>query len=196
WPKIWDRVLDMRNDPLIPVPETPESVKNIYAPSAGIDVGYSLLAGMELQSKSAWLITLAVVFFIGYWLFAGPGVYAYLASKKQTQLSWFSFAASALVATALTVLVVRLTLRGAPDMRHISLVRAAAGEPATVYSRFGLYIPRDGVQQIELKDMAPGSLATITAFAIHPQHLDNSSPDPGQEYQVMVRESDSQEPAI
>src|SRR5205085_2424208 len=154
---IWDRVLDLRNDTKLVTTKLVEREKNEYAGANAVDIGYSLINGMELQSKSAWLITLAVVFFIGYWLVAGPGVYAYLATRKQTSASWFMFAASALAATALTVLLVRLTLRGDPEMRHISLVRAAAGEPATVYSRFGLYIPRDGVQQIELKDMAPGS---------------------------------------
>jgi hypothetical protein len=75
-------------------------------------------------------------------------------------------------------------------------VRAATGEPAYVYSRFGLYIPRDGVQQIELKGMAPDTSAAISAFAIHPQHLEGAPEDPGPEYTVMVRDAASAEPAI
>ncbi|CAN5374984.1 hypothetical protein BH09PLA1_BH09PLA1_15290 [soil metagenome] len=198
WPYIWDRVLDLPNLTRIVSNQTSDGQKMEFGQANAVDIGYSLLSGMELQGKSAWLITLAVVFFIGYWLFAGPGVFAFLATRKQTSLSWFFFAASALAATALTVLVVRITLRGEPEMKHISLVRAAAGEPAVVYSRFGLYIPRDGMQRIELKDMTLGSLTTLSAFSIHPQHLDNSKvpDDPGPEYVVNVRDADSSEAAM
>lgn len=197
WPRIWDRVLDLRNQTLTVTPQTTDGEKNRFGQATGVDLGYSLLSGMDLTSKSAWLITLAVVFFIGYWLVAGPGMYAYLAARKQTSASWFLFAASALGATLLTVVVVRVTLRGDPELRHASLVRIVGNEPAVVYSRFGLYIPRDGTQQIELKDMAPGSMAAISAFGIHPQHLDSANVpnDPGPEYTVMVRDADSQEPA-
>jgi hypothetical protein len=151
--------------------------------------------GIELGQKSLGLMTLAIVFFIGYWLLAGPGVYAYLATKRQTTMSWFWFAAAALAATGVTVIIVKLTLRGAPELKHISLVRAATGEPAYVYSRFGLYIPRDGMQTIELKGMAPDSVAALSAFAIHPQHLENAPEDPGPEYMVNVRDAASAEPA-
>ncbi len=198
WPRIWDHVLDLHNETIVVAIDTPDDVKFDFKESGMLDIGYSALSGLELTSKSMWLVTLAIVFFIAYWLLAGPGSYAYLATKHRASLSWFIFALSALAATAVTVLVVRLTLRGAPELRHISLVRAATNEPAIVYSRFGLYIPRDGVQTLELKDMAPNSLATLSAFAIHPQHLvnDNVPDDPGPEYQVMMRDIDSQEPAI
>jgi hypothetical protein len=197
WPYIWDRVLDMPNLTRIVTVQTSVDQKAEFGNANAVDLGYSLLQGMELQSKSMWLMTLAVVFFIGYWLFAGPGVYAFLAARKQTQASWFFFAASAVGATLLTVLLVKVTLRGDPEMKHISLVRAAAGEPSVVYSRFGLYIPRDGMQQIELKDMAPGTMTALSAFGINPAHLDNSKvpSDPGPEYFVPVRDAESTEPA-
>jgi hypothetical protein len=195
WPGIWDRVFDWKNDTRVITNSTPEILKNDYAPSGNAaDIGASLLSGMELGSKSAWLITLAVVFFIGYWLVAGPGVYAYLATRRQTSLSWFAFGASAVVATALTVLLVRVTLRGEPQLRHISLVRSAAGEQNLVKSRFGLYIPRDGTQRVELKDMAPGTVAAISAFGIHPQYLIKAPDDPGPEYTVAIREPSTDEP--
>ncbi|MBC8106807.1 MAG: hypothetical protein H7Z14_09480, partial [Anaerolineae bacterium] len=71
WPYIWDRVLDLPNLTRVLSNQTSDDQKAEFGNSQAVDVGYSLLSGMELQSKSAWLITLAVVFFIGYWLFAG-----------------------------------------------------------------------------------------------------------------------------
>lgn len=202
WPQVWDYVFGWKNRTKVETNQISEREKAEFAKAVGVDVGYSLLSGMELQGKSATLIVLAVVFFIGYWLVAGPGVYAYLATRRQTAASWFAFAASALAATLLTVLLVKLTLRGAPEMKHMSLVRAASGpaalnDPAYVYSRFGLYIPRDGAQQIELKDMARDSVAAITAFGVNPQHLDNGKvpEDPGPEYYVSVRDPASDERA-
>ena len=53
------------------------------------------LAGMELTSKSYALISIAVVFFIAYWVIAGPGMYLFLVTRTRAQLSWFMFAASA-----------------------------------------------------------------------------------------------------
>ena len=80
-------MLDLPNLTRVVSNQTSDDQKAEFGNAQAVDVGYSLLSGMELQSKSAWLITLAVVFFIGYWLFAGPGVYAFLASRKQTSMS-------------------------------------------------------------------------------------------------------------
>ena len=96
------------------------------------------------------------MFFIGYWLVAGPGSYLYLAGKRRKELSWMIFAASAVAATALTVLVVKLVLRGSPEAHHVSIVRIAGGGPgggynAVVHSRIGLYIQRDGYQNVALR---------------------------------------------
>jgi hypothetical protein len=97
------------------------------------------------------------------------------------------FGATALVATVLTVIIFRLVVRGPPELRHVSVVRAADGEPATVYSRFGLYIPRDGDQKIEMKDVAANSISMLNAFAIHPRYVtgDASQVIP-QQYNVNV----------
>ena len=70
-------------------------------------------------------------------------------TRRRQALSWFFFAAAALVATAVTVGVVKLVLRGPPQVRHLTMVRVTPGQPAIAYSRFGLYIPRDGDQTIE-----------------------------------------------
>ncbi len=193
WPLIWDHIFDWKNDTLTVTPDTVEAEKAPYAPASGINVGAALLNGMELGTKSLWLITVAIVFFIAYWIVAGPGAYAFLVMKKQTGASWFIFAAAALGATALTVVLVKATLRGPATMKHVSLVRVGETGPAHVHSRFGLYIPRDGVQQIELKDMTADTVASITAFGIHPSDLPSGSvpDDPGPDYEVAPRDASS-----
>ncbi|MGH7179345.1 MAG: hypothetical protein ACREJC_18355, partial [Tepidisphaeraceae bacterium] len=197
WPFIWDRVLGLRNDPLIITSKTTDADRAPYAPAPAIDVGPALLQkAMDLGAKSLLLTALAVAFFIGYWLVAGPGIYAYLVTRRRTNLSWFMFATAALAATLLTVVLVRVTLRGKPELAHLTLVRGAPGQPASAFSRFGLYIPRDGVQTIELKDMAPNTVAALTAFAIHPQHLTKAPSNPGPEYVVNIHDASSAEPAL
>lgn len=194
WPRAWDKIFDWPNDTLVVTNATPSPEKDEYAPASGVDLGTSVLRWLELQSRSMWLVTLAVLFFIGYWLVAGPGVYVYLLAKKRSELSWFLFALTALLATGLTMLLVRVTLRGPPDLRHISFVQMAPNQPAVVRSRFGLYIPRDGEQRIELKETAPNTVSTITPFAIPPAHLKDPPQNKGPEYRVPVREASSLDP--
>ncbi len=187
WPFVWDKVFDWQNKPLIVTSKTPESDKERWGLGPGADLGQSMLSGMEMPSKTAYLITVAIGFFVVYWLVAGPGLYGYLVAKKQSHLSWFMFGAAALVATVLTVIIFRLVVRGPPELRHVSVVRAAPDEPATVYSRFGLYIPKDGDRKIEMKDVTPNSISMINAFAIHPKYVtgDASQVIP-QQYSVNV----------
>ena len=71
-----------------------------------------------------------MLFFIAYWIVAGPGSYLVLAARKQTAHSWSIFAASALAATLLTVLVVDLVLRGNPEVHHATTLRMAQGANA------------------------------------------------------------------
>jgi len=197
WPAVWDAVFDWKNSPLAVTSTTEDALVAPYQPAAAMDVGFSLLQGMDLHSKTAWLLTLAIVFFIAYWLLAGPGIFAYLVGKRRTQLSWFLFAASAVAATLLTVLIVQLVLRGPPELRHFSIVRKAPGQPAVVRSRFGLYIPRDGYQSIELKDTAANQVSTISALAWNPSYPPEAPDMQGPEYTVPVREPTSTDsPAI
>jgi hypothetical protein len=130
WPHVWDRVFDWKNDTTILTNEVTEKQKQEYANAAAVDIGYSLL-GIELGSKSLGLMTLAIVFFIGYWLLAGPGVYAYLASKRQTTMSWFWFAAAALAMTGVTVIIVKLTLRGARSCGTLAWCAPRRASPLT-----------------------------------------------------------------
>ncbi|HMB96521.1 MAG TPA: hypothetical protein VKK61_10820, partial [Tepidisphaeraceae bacterium] len=187
WVYIWNRIFDWKNSPLVVTSQTPDATKHQYEPGQPMDLGTSVLGTwLELQSKSAWLITLAVLFFIGYWLLAGPGVQVYLAAKKKTQFSWFAFAACALVATSLTLLIVKLVLRGPPELKHFSIVRIAPDQPAMIVSRMGIYIPRDGMQKIELKDVAADHVSSISALPISPTFLKDAPDQTGPEYTVPI----------
>lgn len=178
WPHVWDRVFGWKNKTTLIKVDGPQDRAPVWGATADqwnaqsvADLGGSLLNGMDHSGKAGAYVFLVILFFIGYWIVAGPGSYLFLAGKGQRQLSWPIFAVSALAATLLTVLVVRLLLRGEPEVRHVTAVRLAPGAPAVVESRVGLYIPRDGPQEVALRDVDPDSVSTITALAIHPQHL-------------------------
>ncbi len=200
WPYVWAHVFGWRSDAYTPPPMTGDRSRDDpaasvrvdrYKPNGGIDLGYALVGGstLALTGKAAGLIALAIGFFIVYWLVAGPGTYGYLVAKKRQALSWFFFAIAALVATGVTVGVVKLVLRGPPVVKHLSVVRVAAGQPAIVFSRFGLYIPRDGDQTIALADTTAGQLSYLSALAEHPQQLGDVSEFPAPlDYDVPVRE--------
>ena len=152
---------------------------------------------MEHQSRGAGLVLLAVLFFIAYWVVAGPGSYLFLANRKRSGLSWFVFGASALAATSVTVLLVKLVLGGPPEVKHLSIVRLAPGQPAVVDSRIGLYIPSDGYKKVELKDTVRGAVSDVTAFAAHPSHLKGDTEFPAQQtYTVPIEDATSDKPVV
>ena len=201
WPYVWMHVFGWRSDAYVKPPQAangtyddPLVYNRVERYTAGnpVDLGYPLIRGelLNLNSKGAWLIVLAIGFFVVYWLLAGPGTYAYLMTRRRQALSWFFFAAAALVATAVTVGVVKLVLRGPPQVRHLTMVRVTPGQPAIAYSRFGLYIPRDGDQTIELEDTTAGQLSYLSALAEHPQQLGDEGTSPAPlDYDVPVREA-------
>jgi hypothetical protein len=189
WPEVWDRVFDWKNDPYAVPPKGDDRAVQFYGPGSGVDIGFSLTRGMDLDSKTAWLVTLAIVFFIAYWLLAGPGVFAYLVGKRKTELSWFMFGASAVAATLVTLLIVQLVLRGPPIMKHFSVIKVAPNQPAVVTSRIGLYIPRDGYERIELKDATANNVSTISAFPWNPTFGLKAPDMQGPEYVVPVVEA-------
>ncbi len=196
WPWVWDKVLNFHNDLIIVDNQTSEPQKRPYwgAP-AYMDVGHALLEGMDLASKSRVLVSIAVVFFIAYWVVAGPGVYFYLLTKSRPQLSWFLFAFSAVVATVLTVLVVKLVVRGAPELHHVTVVRGTANEPNEIISRFGLYIPRDGAQEIALPEVAPKNVSYLVAYPQHPQQQQSDVEFPAQiPYVVPIHDANEEGP--
>ena len=202
WPYVWMHVFGWRSDAFVPPPQPANLPKEDWPDRPRLerykdtgdaaDLGYALMSNdlLNLGSKGAWLIVLAIGFFVVYWLLAGPGTYGYLVAKKRQGLSWFFFGGAALLATAVTVGVVKLVLRGPPQVKHLSMVRVTPGQPTIVYSRFGLYIPRDGDQTIDLQDAAPGQLSYLSALAEHPQILGDASEGPSPlDYDVPVREA-------
>jgi hypothetical protein len=183
-------VFDWKNQTVLVHNYTLAETRDPWERGAALDIGKSFDNGMNLEAKSRAFVGLAVVFFVVYWLVAGPGMYLYLAAKARAQLSWFLFAFSGVAATVLTVLVVQLLVRGDAELQHVSVVRQAPNEPAIVVSRFGLYIPRDGMQDIALREPLPGTASYVTAYPIHPQHLTDDIKFPANlEYAIPVREA-------
>jgi hypothetical protein len=189
WVYVWNRVLDLRDTPFPVSNNTPISARQLMEHNWTIDVGRSLISGMDLTSKSTWLITLAIFFFIGYWVIAGPGAFTFLATRKQAHLSWFVYGGTALAAAALTGLIVKLVLRGPAEVKHFSIVKVAPDQPAVVTSRLGLYIPRDGAQRIELTDVTPNAMTYIEPFPIHPAFLNSVPEQTGTEYYVPIADA-------
>jgi hypothetical protein len=211
WPAIWNRVFDWKDDPLS-LNRIGDQQKSVYADGEPVDIGRKLNdETMELDNKSLWLISVAVIFFIVYWVVAGPGTFFFLLAKGRSGANWFIFAAAAIAFTLLTVLMVDLILRGPPDLHHFSVVRESAAQAditgqsagvssaavAHVYSRFGLYVPRDGEQKLEIKDAAAGTAADLSPYAIPPLDLGNNAPnDIGPSYFVPVNDVSSGEPTV
>ena len=197
WPYVWDKVMGWKNKSYVLSARNDNDVDKSalksrlepYSQAAVSDLGAPLVKGLDLTSKANWLILLAIFFFVAYWLVAGPGSYLYLVTKKRQGMSWFVFGIAALGATGLTVLVVQIVLRGPPEVRHISFVRVASGQPGIVHTRFGLYIPRDGDQTINLADSSGSSVSYLSPFAEHPQQLGDVSEFPSPtDYYVPVRD--------
>jgi hypothetical protein len=191
WPFIYQAIFDWKDKTRLidKASERDLTADHQYAPASDCDdFSYALLDGMELPGRSAALIGLAFAFFIGYWILAGPGGFAFLVVRQRQQQSWVLFGATALVATLVTVVLVKLVLGGAPELRHISIVRIATGQPAVVYSRFGLYIPRDGRQRLELAPPADGWSSAMSAFARHPLLESDFPDDNGPDYDVPVQD--------
>lgn len=194
WHHIWDAVLglnagtrnsmDLADLPPIVRGEHPDAL--IYNSSNGepVDVGSSLLKGMEHGARGTALIALAIIFFIVYWALAGPGSYFFLSARKRKGLSWTAFAVIALIATAVTVGVVRLVLRGSPEAKHVTVVRMVPtldgpdGSPrfhAEMHSRIGLYIPSDGAQEIAVTGTTAGEVAYVAPYPMNPFQMKDAA---------------------
>ncbi len=204
WPYVWDQVMGWKSDIYV-LPDKHSVDENAalrqrldrFEPAGPADLGNPLVSGLNLTSKANWLIALAIVFFIVYWVIAGPGGYLYLASRKEQGWSWVFFGAAALSATGITFAVVQLVLRGPPEIKHLSFVRVAPGQPDVAYSRFGLYIPRNGDQKIALDETSPSGVSYLSPFAEHPQQLGDVTEFPSPtEYFVPVRDLRSDTPPV
>ena len=202
WPHVWDKVFGWKNNTVLIKPANQQQRTQVWGKElddwgAGlvVDLGGVFLGATDHKGKAGAYVFLVILFFVGYWIIAGPGSYLFLAGKGQRQLSWAIFALAGLAATVFTVGVVKVVLRGEPEVKHVSIVRFAAGLPTVVDSRIGLYIPRDGRETIALKDVAPDAASYITPLAIHPQHLGNPATfSDTKEYVIPVRDVSGTEP--
>jgi hypothetical protein len=197
WRFIWDRVFDWNNaqvdeDYKPSINQTPD----VWGEGEWVDLGRTTISGLDNTNKAAWLISIACFFFVVYVLVAGPGVYFFLLSRGRAQQSWFYFGLSAVVATGLTVLLVKAVVRGPPELKHFSISRFATGDAnQRIDSRFGLYIPQDGPQQIELNETSPSQDCYITPFAIHPEFIsDDDTVSAYSEYEIPVRDTGDSQP--
>lgn len=192
WIYVWQRILGLKQaDTAFPYgaskapPET-----GAYG---AVDVGKPMIEGMNLESRTTALVSVAFIFFIGYWAIAGPLSYVVLASKKKTQRSWMVFGAIALAATVLTLFLTRLLLRGSPEIRHVSVVRTIAGAdvPARVMGRFGLYIPRDIRPQIGFATRSRDGITAITPFSMPPKYAPSNVIDRDSSYVIPLGQEDA-----
>lgn len=172
WPRLWERVFDWRDTELFLMSTATgneaERQKQKYDVQLARDLGASFVSGMDVKGRTVALVSLSFVFFIGYWALAGPLSYVVLAARKRTQLSWLTFGAIAVVATALTLGISALVLRGDAKLSHVSLVRLRGGEPARVMSNFGVYLPKDKRVEIALPQTPGGPPVSLTPFGVHP----------------------------
>ncbi|MDP9173107.1 MAG: hypothetical protein M3O30_04470 [Planctomycetota bacterium] len=194
WRFIWDRVFDWNNATNVPENFNPilAGVNDPWAESQWIDLGASTLENIDLASTAAKKIGFAVLFFLVYGVAAGLGTYFFLLSRKKEHLSWFYFCFAAVIATGLSAVLVKIGAGGAPQLRHLSILRYAEGEPnAVIDSRFGLYVPADGSKSIELQHAAPREVSYIAPLPMHPQFVSNDDDANGSyiEYEIPVRDA-------
>ena len=202
WPAAWSAILGYNDAPVVDPTKAQRAPYETLGYSTR-DLGGSLLADMNLSARTTGYVALAVIFFLGYWAAAGPGLHFLLVAKGRASLSWYLFGAAAVAATLVTLVLVRLVLRGPPEARHLTLARAVGADnaeglktapPAHEFSRIGLYVPRDGPQAIALPDA--GATSTVTAFALHPSRLGDQPPVTGTSYAVEVVAPTAAAPAV
>src|SRR5690606_30721009 len=75
WSILWAQILGLGDGPVVN-PSDQERIRHTAREAR--DLGYALLPGSRLAGRSVALVTVALVFFIIYWLIAGPGLYFYL----------------------------------------------------------------------------------------------------------------------
>jgi hypothetical protein len=197
WASVWNRVFDWKDTPIVVDKYTGQNEKDRFARGGTVDIGrpFADPSILNLTGTVSSLVALAVAFFIIYWVVAGPGIFAYLVNRRRQNLSWFGFTLSAMIATLVTVLIVRLVVRGPPELKHNSVVEEATGQPELVRSSFGLYIKQDGDQRIELMNAACGAVTTLSPLPINPDFV--KSPEDSTsaiDYQVPVRDISTDDP--
>ncbi len=202
WPYVWDHVFGWNNATRVGAEDDNKMKDAKAAFDTGVNNGYprdlgkSLFSGITFEGKGAGLMGIAILFFIVYWIVAGPGSFLYLSARSRKHWSWFAFGAAAIIAAGLTIVLVRLILRGNPVVQHVSVVQMAAGEHTRIRSRIGLYVPRDGDQTIELDRAAPDAVSAVTASIVHPQDVSDNEFPAAQDYTIPVHDAEQQTIAV
>ncbi len=201
WAHVWDTVFGWNNDSYTAADrvDNPDDRRGYTDARASADVGAALLTGMKHDKRGTTLVLLAIVFFIVYWLAAGPGSYFALINFQKKQWSWVAFGGAALVATLFTMVAGQLVLRGDPVVKHVTVVQSAPNQPAIARSRIGLFVPESAPIPVTLEKTSPNTLSYVAAYAEHPLHGRGSEADrpPVQEsYNVPVPDDQSEAPPI
>lgn len=174
WASIWDTVIDWPNQSYVPDPRLSanqnQRKEDEYHEALGGHLGALLYPGLEHGATGAKLISLVIIFFIIFWLAAGPGIYLGLKTNKKLKYTWLAFALCSLGGVIITVGIVQLALRGDPSIHHVTVVRNAPGQDDRVSSMIGLYIPQDGMMKLSMPGTPSAtSVSSIAPLAIHPQ---------------------------
>jgi len=177
WLKLWPMILGYNDDPRLKPSDVVAGrlsdwvLANDFATAR--DLGASVVRGMSQAGTAAALVGIAAIFFIAYWLIAGPALFFILRYYARSTFNWLGFAALALAATVFTLGVVRIVLSGPPSIAHYSVFRSqsqtgiVAAAPSVITSRFGLYVRRNTEMPVTL-DAGDGS---FTSYVIpFPQH--------------------------
>lgn len=123
----------------------------------------------EISGRAAALVSVAILFFLGYWLLAALGSHFLLVTRKRVQHSWVAFGICAVIATAITALFVKLVLRGPPELAYVAYVRNSAGQ-TRVTANVGLLVKQDGALALNIPNPGNDNLAGITPLPVHPFH--------------------------
>jgi hypothetical protein len=181
WVYIWDAVLGTNNQTILDPTrrvmrnDTTEEQVKPWRASSFKDFGYTLLRYLDLTGRGTQLVAVAVLFFVGYWIIAGPVAFFVLRARGKAHYNWFAFGALAVLATLLTLGLVRLVLSGSPQVRHFSVVRTGVNAPAAfVRSRIGMYVPSDGTQSITVDRGDPTFQPVVSQFPRHDKWTDDS----------------------
>jgi hypothetical protein len=180
WLTLWPRFLAFGDTPRF-APEPPPGQArppwiNQYTNFGNAnsrDMGASVLGALSQSGTAAALVGIAALFFIAYWIIAGPALYFFLMRRKQQTWNWLGYAATATLATFLTLGVVRLVLSGPPSITHHTIVRGQAPAsnvapmPLSMWSRFGLYVR----QNTELPLSLDAADSTVGSYLVpYAQH--------------------------
>ena len=179
WVPIWDEVLGWKNTltELENRPKNEQDTPTAFTRDgmsrdgfAKLDMGAAFRRTGELGTRAAGYVMVAVIFFLVYWVVAGPGLYAWLTLRKAGTLNWFLFGVVAVVAAVLAMVMVRFVQSGSAELDHVTIVRAAAGEPASMDSQVSLLIRSDGMKELALGKGEQGALNWVTPYPEHPMN--------------------------